>query len=105
MKFSETFKRALAKRLYPYTGLRKEVLCGAIGVHGMTLRSWLRGENAPSGPMVAACISFFARSGDHAFILELYPDAVEPLVTRSRKAEKAMALADSLRDYMQEVAA
>jgi hypothetical protein len=100
VNFSEIFKRALAKRLYPYTGLRKEVLCDAIGVHGMTLRSWLRGENAPSGPMVAACINFFTRTGDHTFIQELYPDAVTPLVQRKREADKALELVNGLKSLI-----
>lgn len=101
MTFSEVFKTALTKRLHPYTGLRKDDLCYALGVHGMTVRSWMRGENAPSGPMVAAVIDFFARRGDPQFLQDLFPDAVTPLIQRKREDDEAAAVGYAIKKLMQ----
>lgn len=104
-EFVETFKSALRKRLYPHTALRIDDLAYALGVNGFTVRSWLRGENCPSGSMVSGCISFFARSGDPQFICELFPDAVTPLIQKNKKAERALAFVESFKDVFEGAAA
>jgi len=102
LNFKEVFKDALIRRMYPKTSLRIDDLAYAVGAHAGTVRSWTRGENAPSGPMVAECISFFTRMGDPVFLQELFPDAVAPLIQRSRKAEKAMAVVNSLQEILRD---
>jgi hypothetical protein len=102
MEFKERFKEALRKRMHPNTALRVDDLGYSLGIHGMTLRTWLRGESCASGPMVAACIDYFTRHGDHGFIQELYPNAVLPFVAQARAMEKAVRVADALADFIQE---
>lgn len=103
--FKDRFKKALARRLYPHTALRPDALAGEVGVHGMTLRNWLRGECGASGEMIDACISYFTWRGDHAFICELYPHAVTPLVQRAKQNEKKAAVVDALQELWKEGAA
>lgn len=99
--FGGLFTQALKRRLYPFTALRVDDLAYAIGGNGYTLRSWMRGQTCPSGPMLAACIDYFARCGDHTFLQELFPSAVVPLVQRNQKAERALAFVESFRDVLQ----
>lgn len=101
MKFTELFSELLRRRLYPNSCIRMDDLAFAIGAHGMTVRSWLRGENSPSGPMMWATVNFFTRLGDHAFLAELFPDAVTPLIQRKREDEEAAAVGYALKKFMQ----
>jgi hypothetical protein len=100
-EFKKLFANALRRRLHPNTGLHRDQLAYALGVHAESVKNWLRGESCPDGGTVSACINFFARTGDHAFLQELFPDACAPFVQRQKRAEKAIAFAESFQAFVQ----
>ena len=102
--FKTRFVEALRKRLAPNTGLHADQLAGAIGRHGESVRNWLRGDCGISSEAVDAVIAFFMWQGDHAFIVEVYPQ-VTPLVQRKREADEALALVHGLRTLIQQTGA
>lgn len=101
-EFKKLFADALRRRLHPNTGLHRDQLAHALGMHGESVKNWLRGESCPGGGEVSACINYFARCGDHAFLQELFPDAVAPLIQRNKRAEKAIAFAESFQAFVQQ---
>lgn len=100
-EFQKSFANALQRRLQPNTGLHREVFAHAVGVHGETVKNWLRGENCPDGGAVSASINYFVRCGDHAFLQELFPDACAPFVQRRKREEAAVRFAESFHDFIQ----
>ena len=98
VNFVKTFTEALAPRLHPHTSLHPDVLADAIGCEGPTIRYWLRGEGAPSGPMLAAVIQFFYATGDEQFIAEVMP-GVTPLIQRNKRANEALVLVENLAKF------
>jgi hypothetical protein len=68
------------------------------------VRIWLRGDGGISSEAVDAVIAYFMWRGDHAFIVEVYPQ-VTPLVQHKREAEKALQLVNGLKELWQEGAA
>ena len=104
-EFKKVFAEALRRRLHPNTGLHRDQFAYALGCHGETVKNWLRGESCPDGGAISAAINFFARSGDHAFLQELFPSACAPLVRRNERAEKAIAFAESFQAFVQQGAA
>lgn len=103
--FAKVFAEALRKRLYPNTALHVSQLAYAIGCSGETLKNAMRGQHSTSSHYVASCIDYFARCGDVGFLCELYPNAVTPLVQRQKRAEKAIAFAESFQAFVQQGAA
>lgn len=102
MNFQKDFGNAVRRRLYPNTNLRIEQLAHAMGCHAETLKNGIYGRNNMSSPLVANCIDYFARCGDVGFLCELYPNAVTPLVQRNKRAEKAIAFAESFQAFVQQ---
>lgn len=89
--FKQRLADALRRRLHPNTGLHADQLAGAVGVHSDTMRGWLRGSNAASGPMVSELLRFFYATGDHNFAVEMFGDAIAPLANQARtQALKAL---------------
>lgn len=105
MNFSKNLGDATRRRLFPNTNLRIEQLAHAIGCHSETLKNGIYGRHNMSSPLVAALIDYFTRCGDHSFICEIYPNAVEPLIQRNKRAEKAIAFAESFQAFVQQGAA
>ncbi len=89
--FKAKLADALRRRLQPNTGLHPDQLAGALGIHADTMRGWLRGHNAASGPMVSELLRFFYSTGDHGFAVELFGDAITPLAGHA-KAQALKAL-------------
>lgn len=104
-EFKKIFAEALRRRLYPNSGLQRDQFAYALGVHGETVKNWLRGESCPDGGALSAAINFFARVGDHAFLQELFPAACAPLVLKTKRAETAIAFAESFQAFVQSGAA
>lgn len=105
MNFAKVFGRAVQRRTYPNTGLHLAQLAHAISCSEETLKNAIRAQHSTSSRIVASCIDYFTRCGDHTFIQELYPNAVTPLVQRTHKAERALAFVESFRDVLSEGAA
>lgn len=89
--FLERFRIALARRLA--AGLSRKVLQHAIGASGRSLENWLAGVNAPSSEAVAACIDFFWKIGDRAFVAELYQLPVQHLLSDDELTQRNEAFA------------
>jgi hypothetical protein len=89
--FKSRLKEALRRRLHPNTGLHSDQLAGVLGLHGDTVRGWLRGSNAVSGPMLSELMRFFYSAGDHDFAVEMFGDAITPLAGHA-KAQALKAL-------------
>lgn len=103
--FKKRLAESLRLRMYPHTGLQAKQLAAALGVSPDTIHHWLRAENTADGENTGALIRFFATQGDHAFIAELFPEGVTPLIAKAKKAERAMAFIDSFKDVLTEGAA
>lgn len=101
-KFRDRFVSALRGRLAPNTGLTVDQLAYAIGMHGESVRNWLRGDTGISSEAVDAVILFFSK--DPTFLVEIYPQCT-PLVAAKREHEKAYALVQGLKDLWQTEAA
>lgn len=100
-EFKERFVRALSKRIQPRGPIHANQLAGHIGMHGETVRIWLRGEGGISSEAVDAVIAYFVWMRDPTFLIEVYPQ-VEPLVQAKHEAERAHALVRGLKQFLTE---
>ena len=76
MGFHERFVEALRRRLYPNGKLHLKQLADAIGRSESSVTRWWRGEARILAEDLARIARHFADRGDHAFLGEIFPEAV-----------------------------
>lgn len=72
VNFGERFRVALRRRLQPNTVLHVKQLAHAIGKSDRAVQMIMAGNIGLHSEPVAACIAFFWRQGDKAFVAEIY---------------------------------
>ena len=88
VNFADRFRDALRRRLQPHTVLHVKQLAHAIGKSDRAVQMVMAGNIGLHSETVAACIAFFWRQGDRAFIAEIYGlpvlmpvgEAIQPVV-------------------------